>query len=380
MVDNKEQNTIIALDCSLWQAQFPEFKLDVVIPKGFEDESYRNDVCPHWVNEKLQVTLWIDHKDIQCSEIRDSFKEGRFTLFSHPEAVVEADSYWNYSESEYETALKTNNYNKILEAVHVIETYSELGFRTVKTENGIAFEKEIDGEIFVVYGKGHDHIPLTLNEVVYGVGDGYDMEFNNTTELFHEIQLDVEPITPAFDGYLKVTGVDYAAMSEVTIENEVPLHSLFKDNGYIATKTEIGTGFMKILPDRGHVEIYGETEKDLPRGIKEDAFLLYFGRDGKQEYFNDANRSIDAIYASEGLINSLELGTKELTARFDVDVAKVLLQAGASVDDIKYQLSCSSFVPYRSNEERDYKKEVIETARKELKDENKIEVKQGVER
>jgi hypothetical protein len=56
--------------------QFPGFQLDVEIPEGFKDTSWRNDGCPSWANE-AGVVLWIAEKD---PELREFPESGRFTV------------------------------------------------------------------------------------------------------------------------------------------------------------------------------------------------------------------------------------------------------------------------------------------------------------
>jgi hypothetical protein len=33
------------------------------LPEGFTDQSYRNDVCPHFDNDALRIAVWIDYPD-----------------------------------------------------------------------------------------------------------------------------------------------------------------------------------------------------------------------------------------------------------------------------------------------------------------------------
>lgn len=42
--------------------EFPDYGiLDVTIPIGFEDASWRNDACPCWINDELHLRLMIDY-------------------------------------------------------------------------------------------------------------------------------------------------------------------------------------------------------------------------------------------------------------------------------------------------------------------------------
>lgn len=56
------------------KTEFPDFTLDVTIPDGFEDHSWHNDVCPHFVkqiSENRCLSLWIDYADRAASEFPD---------------------------------------------------------------------------------------------------------------------------------------------------------------------------------------------------------------------------------------------------------------------------------------------------------------------
>jgi hypothetical protein len=46
-----------------YKTEFPDFVLDVTIPAGFEDNSYHNDVCPHFTKDigaSDFLCLWVD--------------------------------------------------------------------------------------------------------------------------------------------------------------------------------------------------------------------------------------------------------------------------------------------------------------------------------
>ena len=50
-----------------YATEFPDFVLDVVIPEGFHDQSWHNDVCPSFSGRG--VRLWIDYKDPEQREM-----------------------------------------------------------------------------------------------------------------------------------------------------------------------------------------------------------------------------------------------------------------------------------------------------------------------
>jgi hypothetical protein len=54
-----------------YQTAFPDFTLDVTIPDGFRDDSYKNDAMPRFTRELPHgqtLTLWIDYADRALSE------------------------------------------------------------------------------------------------------------------------------------------------------------------------------------------------------------------------------------------------------------------------------------------------------------------------
>lgn len=49
-----------------YQSEFPDFVLDVMIPEGFSDHSWHNDVCPRFeknLPDGRYLTIWIDFAD-----------------------------------------------------------------------------------------------------------------------------------------------------------------------------------------------------------------------------------------------------------------------------------------------------------------------------
>lgn len=47
---------------------FPDFDHDVVIPDGFEDTSWGNDICPSFFNLALQISLYVDYANPERRE------------------------------------------------------------------------------------------------------------------------------------------------------------------------------------------------------------------------------------------------------------------------------------------------------------------------
>ena len=63
-----------------YRTEFPDFVLDVEIPEGFTDESWRNDVCPRFDKQLPNgswLVLWVDYLD---PNDREYTKEKRFAV------------------------------------------------------------------------------------------------------------------------------------------------------------------------------------------------------------------------------------------------------------------------------------------------------------
>jgi hypothetical protein len=57
----------------LYQQAFPEFVLDVAIPEGWQDTSWRNDTCPSWQKEMADRTtlkVFVDYADPARREVK----------------------------------------------------------------------------------------------------------------------------------------------------------------------------------------------------------------------------------------------------------------------------------------------------------------------
>lgn len=63
-----------------YREEFPDFgEIDVQIPAGFEDISWRNDPCPSFGDKELGLVLFVDYKDAGLREFPET---PRFTLRS----------------------------------------------------------------------------------------------------------------------------------------------------------------------------------------------------------------------------------------------------------------------------------------------------------
>lgn len=59
---------------SLYKKEFPDYDGDFIVPKGWFDNSYHNDVCPRAevrVGDNVCFILWQDYVDINKRECSD---------------------------------------------------------------------------------------------------------------------------------------------------------------------------------------------------------------------------------------------------------------------------------------------------------------------
>jgi hypothetical protein len=66
-----------------WWIEFPDFPVEDMptLPEDWADDSWHNDACPSFVNEKLKAAIFIDYRD---PEMRGLGLEGskRFAVFN----------------------------------------------------------------------------------------------------------------------------------------------------------------------------------------------------------------------------------------------------------------------------------------------------------
>lgn len=88
-----------------YKTEFPDFELDVEIPKGFNDVSWHNDVCPSFINRSLNLCLWIDYADKSKSEFPNSPHRFQLTEIDEEGCHVDFDG----------TKLLTADFDEVLE-------------------------------------------------------------------------------------------------------------------------------------------------------------------------------------------------------------------------------------------------------------------------
>ena len=88
----------------LYKREFPGFDAELIIPNGFEDASYHNDVCPHVsrminrVGMEVDYTIWQDYVDPNKREHEES---SRFLfIIKVDEVIVFAKGTNNWEEIE----------------------------------------------------------------------------------------------------------------------------------------------------------------------------------------------------------------------------------------------------------------------------------------
>jgi hypothetical protein len=83
-----------------YKTEFPDFVLDVEIPQGFADASWRNEICPSWINNTAGLVLFIDFKEPLDREFPDSprFSLSRTDLVDGTKAMADLALTDDWSE------------------------------------------------------------------------------------------------------------------------------------------------------------------------------------------------------------------------------------------------------------------------------------------
>ena len=86
-----------------YRSEFPDFILDVEIPEGFEDSSWKNDTCPCFINTAMRMRLFVDYADPAQREMPDL---KRFLITD-----VEADGS---PVENSKTLIETDDWNEVV--------------------------------------------------------------------------------------------------------------------------------------------------------------------------------------------------------------------------------------------------------------------------
>lgn len=90
-----------------WQTEFPDYPAADMppIPSGFVDTSWRNDLCPSFVSERLRLRLWVDYADPAARECGE--ESPRFGLQETDEDGGPIDDSVLYDGDDWATVLST---------------------------------------------------------------------------------------------------------------------------------------------------------------------------------------------------------------------------------------------------------------------------------
>lgn len=84
---------------------------DLALPDGFKDETWRNDTCPSFVDERTGLILYVDHPDPGEREIPEC---PRFTL----RQMVKEDGGWQFGGGHDDVVVDGDDYDEVLS--HII--------------------------------------------------------------------------------------------------------------------------------------------------------------------------------------------------------------------------------------------------------------------
>jgi hypothetical protein len=121
------------MEIPLWRRQFPleyDAPSDELVARGFEDQSWGNDICPHFVRGKLEV--WSDHPDQKTRELSTT---KRFTLIR-----VDSDD-----REDFETIFETDQLSELLGKIDELDDWNGSNVKE-RLENAISYLNDQCGE------------------------------------------------------------------------------------------------------------------------------------------------------------------------------------------------------------------------------------------
>jgi len=101
-----------------WREEFPDFPVEdmIDIPQGFVDQSWHNDTCPCFDNERAGLRLWVDYKDKAQREMPNVSSrflltdiDGEHTIIAHSETwdVIERAICQRYVDIVLQNGVKS---------------------------------------------------------------------------------------------------------------------------------------------------------------------------------------------------------------------------------------------------------------------------------
>ena len=98
-----------------YRKEFPDFNLDVIIPEGFSDSSWKNDICPSWINMEHNIKLFIEYLE---PEKREQEEMDRFYLVWYSNVYCDPDTGdKDFEPGSGDIELSTESYTEVLETI-----------------------------------------------------------------------------------------------------------------------------------------------------------------------------------------------------------------------------------------------------------------------
>lgn len=123
----------------------------VKMPKGFEDSTWHNDICPSMLNEDLNARIWVEHNDPKNREVP---KYPQFALT-------------NGIQATYEVFKETDDYEEILKELKFLREYTKLANEFSKVLREWLTEQEME----IVRERNHEE---ELKENKYSICHSHD--------------------------------------------------------------------------------------------------------------------------------------------------------------------------------------------------------------
>jgi hypothetical protein len=143
---------------------FPTFALDVAIPSGWKDSSYRNDTCPSWQTDSpvphQRVRVFVDYADRSEREFPD---EQRFNAYV--ENDVSGTVHWFFGSDRWEEVTQAARYLADLPDLQA------LGGDDVRALAGLAVAVDVPGSWYSDSSPTHAQIDRIIAVIQESVVD-----------------------------------------------------------------------------------------------------------------------------------------------------------------------------------------------------------------
>ena len=87
-----------------YRQEFPDFDNVITLPDGWEDVSWKNDVCPSFFNKEKKVILYLDYEDPAKRENATLTRYGAYPTNAEGERILHDE--WSIEGDDLADVLK----------------------------------------------------------------------------------------------------------------------------------------------------------------------------------------------------------------------------------------------------------------------------------